>query len=93
LADVEETDLAQIETAPAPLLSPRTVVNLARACEFSVARFQVLANHVVAVNAVSALPHFRFAARSRGLDAVSAEELEAIRALVEVLSDRSVKNT
>jgi len=91
LADIEESEVVRIETALDPTLPPRTVVNLARVCNFSTQRFQQLAKHIAihehhAANDES----LRFAARSANLGAVTPEEFEAVRALVEVLSEKAL---
>lgn len=90
LAAIEEVDVAKMETIVDYQPPPRTLMNLADICGFSRRRFQELANHIVYYdnNAVN-VDHLRFAARSKNLEGISGEELDAVRALVEVLSQRT----
>lgn len=90
LADIEEIDITQIETVADYAPAPRTVFNLANVCGFSTQRFQQLAKHVaIHEYHASNTDTFRFAARSKNVSEVTSEELEAVRALVEVLSDKA----
>jgi transcriptional regulator with XRE-family HTH domain len=84
LADIDEADIESIETKVDYDPKPRTVTQLADACHFSRDRFIQLAKHrsALAANENSV----RYAAKSKGTDAVSDTEYEAVRALVEVLS-------
>lgn len=88
LANVAAEDIVSLETRIDFDPSPRTVTQLADACHFSRARFIQLANHR-RENAAnnSAL---RFAAKSQSTEGVTDEEYEAVRALVEGLSLRSL---
>lgn len=91
LADIDEIEIARIETIVDYMPAPRTVVNLANVCGFSVLRFQQLAKHVVSHEYHDdAVEQFRFAARSKSVRAVSSEELDAIRELVAVLSEKAL---
>lgn len=89
LADVDEVEIVRIESDHDVTLSPRTVVNLARVCSFSTLRFQQLANHVALHSAASNQSTLRFAARSANIGSVTAGEFEAVRALVDVLSENA----
>lgn len=89
LADVDEAEIARIESDDDVTIPPRSLVNLARVCGFSVLRFQELAKHVSPRLDVSSEPSLRFAARSANVGSVTASEFEAVRALVEVLTDRA----
>lgn len=86
LANVDTEDIVSLETRIDFDPSPRTVTQLADACHFSRARFIQLANHRRESAANDGL---RFAAKSKSAEVVTDEEYEAIRALVEVLSQRS----
>jgi transcriptional regulator with XRE-family HTH domain len=90
LADIDEIDVARIETVIDYAPPPRTVVNLANVCGFSILRFQQLAKHV-AIHTYHADndDQFRFAARSKNVGTVTPEELDTIRALVAVLSEKA----
>ncbi len=87
LANIDEADVASLETQTNFDPTPRTVTQLADACHFSRARFIQLAHHrrEQATNE----DQFRFAASSNGTESISDEEYEAVRALVAVLSERS----
>lgn len=90
LADIEEVDITQIETMADYAPAPRTIFNLASVCGFSTQRFQQLAKHVVIHEYhASNTGQFRFAARSKNVGQVTPDELEAVRVLVEVLSERA----
>jgi transcriptional regulator with XRE-family HTH domain len=94
LADMDEHEIESIESSTGPSLSPRSVVSLARVCQFSVSRLQQLANHVVIVSNDDAKSDaLRFAARSQNVSSVSQAEFDAVRALVEVLSERAADQT
>lgn len=84
LADIDETDLESIETQSSYDPRPRTVIQLAEVCHFKRNEFVQLANHrtVVAAND----NEVRFAASSNGTESISEEEYDAIRALVQVLT-------
>lgn len=87
LADIDEVEIVRIESDYDVILSPRSVVNLARVCSFSTTRFQQLANHVTVHSAASNQPALRFAARSANIGSLTAGEFDAVRALVDVLSE------
>lgn len=91
LAAIDESDLESIETRENYDPKPRTVTQLADACHFSRKRFIELARHrpVLAANENSV----RYAASSKGTHAVTDAEYEAVRALVEVLSNQSRDDT
>lgn len=90
LADIDEQEITLIESSAGSSLSPRSVVSLARVCRFSVSRFQQLANHVVIVSNDDSSPSaLQFAARSQNVGSVSQAEFDAVRTLVEVLSERA----
>lgn len=84
LADIDETEVESIETKLGYDPTPRTVTQLADACHFSRERFIKLARHRSELAANE--PLVRYAASSKGTEAVTDAEYEAIRALVEVLS-------
>jgi len=84
LADIDEADLESIETMSNYDPSPRTVIKLAEICRFKTNEFIQLAKH--RVKAAANDNEFRFAACSNGTESVNEEEYEAIRALVQVLS-------
>jgi transcriptional regulator with XRE-family HTH domain len=91
LADVDEIDIVRIETDKDYMAAPRTVVNLAEVCGFSTLRFQQLAKHLtIHESPAGDAELLRFAARSRNVGAVTPEELEAVRVLVAVLSEKAL---
>lgn len=91
LADIDEIEVARIETVIDHTLAPRTVVNLARVCGFSTLRFQHLANHVeIHEQHTGHTEHLRFAARSKNIGAVTPEELNAVSLLVATLSEKAL---
>ncbi len=91
-ADIDESEVVNIETVPGFDPPPRTLVRLAEVCEFSTRRFQELANHVKILGPRwSATARLRFAAQSKNVGEVSRDEFEAVRALVETLSERSAE--
>ncbi|OIT12639.1 hypothetical protein BL243_23110 [Ralstonia solanacearum] len=87
LADVDEADVEALETLSAYSPTPRTVGQLADACHFKRARFIELAQHrsVFAANESAV----RYVAKSKGTESITDEDYEAVRALVEVLSERN----
>lgn len=89
LVAVDESEIVRIEAVVDHQLAPRTVVNLANVCGFSTFRFQQLANHVVVHDSHSASSELRFAARSRSVSEVTQDELDAVSALVAVLSEKA----
>lgn len=84
LADVDETEIAALETQKNFDPTPRTVGQLADACHFSRSKFIELANHRFRVAANDSV--LRYAAKSKGTASVTDEQYEYIRALIEVLS-------
>lgn len=91
LADIDEIDVTRIETVVEYVPTPRTVVNLANVCGFSTLRFQQLAKHIsIHEHHADNAEHFRFAARSKNVGAVTPEELNAVRALVAALSEKAL---
>ncbi len=92
LADVDLKDVVQIETVVGYSPGPRTLTHLADACGFSRQRFQQLAMHVVPrEQSIAGTVQLAFAARSKGLSSISPSDFESIRALVEVLQEKSQK--
>lgn len=89
LADIDEAEVASIETRADFDPKPRTVTQLADACHFSRERFIQLAKHRTTLAANE--PSVRYAAKSKGTDSVSDAEYEAIRTLVEVLSKQQTE--
>jgi transcriptional regulator with XRE-family HTH domain len=89
LADVDETEIAALETEIEHEPSPRTVIYLADALGFSRTRFQELVGHVTPRSGSSiGVTRLRFAAHSKASGPVPDEQFEAIRALVDVLSTK-----
>ncbi|CAN7581755.1 helix-turn-helix transcriptional regulator [Acidovorax sp. LjRoot38] len=84
LADVDESEINALETQTHYDPTPRTVGQLADACHFSRVKFAELANHRLEIAANDGV--VRYVAKSKGTDAVSDDQYELIRALVEVLS-------
>ncbi len=84
LADIDEADVDALETQPTYSPAPRTVGQLADACHFSRAKFIELARH--RLSAAANEDSVRYAAKSKSTGSISDEDYEAIRALVEVLS-------
>lgn len=84
LADVDEAEVEALETLPTYNATPRTVGQLADACHFQRARFIELARHrsMTAGNESSV----RYAAKSKGTESITDGDYEAVRALIEVLS-------
>lgn len=88
IAKLTEQEIIAIETVVNPDPSPRALVYLADALELSRSRLKELAGFVRS-SAQTANDHrLLFAARSRSVDSVSDDEYEAIRALVDVLSEK-----
>lgn len=87
LADIEEAEVESLESQRDYNPKPRTVVQLADACHFKRDKFIELAGHRASGAANDS--SVRFAASSGSLDSISDIEYEAIRALVEVLSQDS----
>jgi transcriptional regulator with XRE-family HTH domain len=92
LADIDEADIASIETSAQYFISPSSVIRLAEVCGFSKNRFQQLANHVAIHEFHSANDEYvRFAARSNGVGSVTRDEFDAVCALIEVLTKRDAE--
>jgi transcriptional regulator with XRE-family HTH domain len=89
LADVDEVEIVRIESELDVAIPPRSLVNLADVCGFSVRRFQELAKHVSPRTQASSETALRFAARSANIASVTSDEFDAVVALVEVLTDRA----
>ena len=87
LADVDESEVEVLESQINYNPKPRTVTQLADACGFSRKKFIELAGHRSASAAND--PTIRFAAKSGGLGSITDDEYEAVRALVEILSQNS----
>lgn len=89
-AQIIESEIALIETDPLFQPTPRTIFFLADALDLSRERLKILANHTINTSdKTSTRSHLPFAAKSAGTASVSLEEYEAVRALVEVLSDKT----
>ena len=84
LADIDESDLVSIESLSNYDPKPRTVIQLANVCSFNKNDFVQLAKHRTSIAANDNT--VRFAASSKGTESISEEEYDAIRALVEVLT-------
>lgn len=90
IASVDENDIKAIETEPGYTPSPRTIVYLADALNLSRDRLKKLVGFVVPKDKEAANEaQMLFAAKSRNIETVSSEEFEAIRALVEALSEKT----
>jgi transcriptional regulator with XRE-family HTH domain len=91
LADIDEIEITRVETMEGHDLSPRSLVNMANVCGFSISRFQQLARHVeVRSNYITPQHGLRFAARSKNIGSVTQEELDAVSALVATLSEKAL---
>lgn len=86
LADIDEAEVIKIETLKDFDPTPRTVSRLADVCHFSPSKFRELAGHAKQRQSMGEA-ELRFAARSKRVDAVDANEFDAIRALVAALSE------
>jgi transcriptional regulator with XRE-family HTH domain len=91
-ADVDATEILQIESAEIPTLSPRTAIYIADALGFSRTRMQQFAGHLAVNDAQATATEYRFAAKSKGTSAISDSEYDAILALVTVLGERDSKD-
>ena len=88
-ATIGEDEIEAIESQADYSPSPRVVVYLAEPLGLSPDRLKELAGHVKAKQSgVTNAPQTRFAAKSKSVDTISDDEYEAIRALVEVLSEK-----
>jgi transcriptional regulator with XRE-family HTH domain len=83
-----EEEIEAIETRRDFTPSLRAVIYLAEALDLSTDRLKELAGHVASGGVSSEHARHQFAANSKSIDTVSEEEYEAIRALVEVLSEK-----
>lgn len=86
LADIDLADVEALETQANFDPKPRTVVKLADACHFSREKFIELAKHRLRPGA-NEERSIRFAASSSSTGSITDAEYEAIRALVEILSE------
>lgn len=92
LARLDEAEVQAIEGDAAYTPSPRAVVYLADALELSKPRLQELVGFVKQSGAeAGGMGQGRFAANSKGVRSISEEEYEAVRALVEVLSEKRLE--
>ena len=88
-ATIGEDEIEAIESQADYSPSLRTVVYLAEPLGLYRDRLKELAGYVKAnKSGVARAPKTRFAAKSKSVDTVSDEEYEAIRVLVEVLSEK-----
>ncbi len=88
-ATISEDEIEAIESQADYSPSLRAVTYLAEPLGLSPDRLKELAGYVKASQSgVANAPQYRFAARSKSVDTISEEEYEAIRALVEVLSEK-----
>ncbi len=87
VARITEQEVETLETANDVHPSPRSLINLADALELSRSRMAELAGYVQKRES-SAPTQERFAAQSKRIDAISDDEYETIRALVDVLSQK-----
>lgn len=93
IASISESEITALETDPKCVPSPRAVIYLADALGLSRERLKELVGFVrpktkAANDDGRAL---KFAANGRNIGCVSPEEYEAVRALVEVLTDEKPK--
>ena len=88
-AKIDTEDLIRLESEATYEPAPRTVIYLADACGFSRSRFQRLAKHRLENGHFSEHPgETAFAANSKGIAEATPDELDAIRALVQVLLEK-----
>lgn len=87
-ANVDVSDIIALEEQAGFVPSPRAVIFLADALGFSRARFKAAAGCIVPARAANDVEAIAFAANSNGIHAMSEEEFQALRALVEVLSKK-----
>lgn len=87
LADIDEVEVESLESQKEYNPTPRTVIKLADVCHFSRKKFTELAGHRSTSAANDSA--VRFAAKSGHLGTITDDDYEAIRALVEVLSQDS----
>jgi len=89
LATLSDEEIEAIETRRDYMPSLRAIIYLADALELSRDRLKELSGYVTRnSNATEHSSEYKFAANSKPVDTVSDEEYEAIRALVEVLSEK-----
>jgi transcriptional regulator with XRE-family HTH domain len=92
IATVDESEITAIEANTAYVPSPRAVVYLADALGLSRGRLKELVGFVLVRDKYASNDaEFRYAAKSRGMDGISEDEYDALRALVEVLSEKNPK--
>jgi transcriptional regulator with XRE-family HTH domain len=89
LASLSDEEIEVIETRVDYVPSLRSVIYLADALELSRDRLKELAGLIARTSAdTQQSSEYRFAASSNPIDSISDEHYEAIRALVEVLSEK-----
>lgn len=89
MATIDIDELRNIEILANYELKPRTLMNLADVCGFSRRRFQLLARHVIPKQyEYASTSTLKFAARSNNIGCISSEEFDAIRILIETLSNK-----
>ena len=88
VASIDEAELVAIETEPGRLPSPRALVLLADALGLSKQRLKELVGFVQVTNIASNDAFaLKFAANSKNIRAISDEEYNAVRVLVQILSE------
>lgn len=87
VADIDEGEIVALETNANATPSPRSLIQLADALELSRQRMKELAGFATR-NETNGNNSYRFAAQSNRIDAITDNEYETIRALVEVLSQK-----
>lgn len=93
IASIDESEIKAIETDPNYNPSPRTIIYLADALNLSRDRLKQIVGFVVSKDKEAANEaNMLFAAKSKNVETVSTEEFEAIRALVEVLSEKKFES-
>jgi transcriptional regulator with XRE-family HTH domain len=89
IAMINADDVAAIETQADYSLPPRAVIYLADALGLSRNRLQELVGHVIRRDTpASNDTELRYAANSKGVRSISKDEFDAVRALVEVLTEK-----
>lgn len=89
IATIEEIEVRKIETESTYEPAPRAVIYLADALGLSRERFKELVGFVMNKTTSSGHPQLQFATNSKGIKSISSDEYEAVRALVEVLAEKS----
>lgn len=92
MASIEASEVRSIESDAQYVPSPRSVIYLADALDLSRRRLQELVGFVKAADAAPGSVPLRFAANSKGVRAISQGEYEAVRALVDVLSEKKFED-